>query len=363
MRDVAFYAPMKPPSHPVPSGDRAFARALQMAIQTEDVTLRLVSELQSHDKVGDPDRQATLAGLAKAEVERLTNLLRTNRPDFWVTYHNYYKAPDLIGPAVCAALDLPYIQIEASRAKKRLNGPWAQFAAAAEKATDAADLVFYLTAHDEITLARHKPINQRLTKLSPFLPYADLPTAAACDTPGRPILSVGMMRAGDKLASYHLIAETLACLTTPDWNLQIAGDGPIRDQIEKLMSVFGTRVRFLGQLDASSMRQAYDQAGLFFWPGVNEGFGMVYLEAQAAGLPVVAQDRPGVRDVLAPGFYPAIKDGPAALAAQIDSLLANPVARLSCGTAARASISDGHLIDSARATFWTAVTSLLDDRT
>ena len=41
--------------------------------------------------------------------------------------------------------------------------------------------------------------------------------------------------------------------------------------------------------------------------------GMGWLRNLTAGLPVVAQDRPGVRDVLAPGTYPTPGDGPAAL--------------------------------------------------
>ncbi len=356
---VAFYAPMKPPSHPVPSGDRAFARSLMTAIAQDDVTVDLVSDLQVHDSQGDRNRQAALLAAASAEIARLTPVLTRNRPDLWVTYHNYYKAPDLLGPAICAALDLRYVQIEASRSRKRLTGAWADFAAAAEAATDAADLVFYLTANDLITLDRHRAPAQTLVNLPPFLPRADLPQAADCGAAGRPMLAAGMMRARDKLASYRLIAETLAHLTVTDWRLEIAGDGPVRDQIKALMAPFGSQVRFLGQLDAPAMAQAYDRAALFFWPGVNEGFGMVYLEAQAAGLPVVAQDRPGVRDVLAPADHPLPEHGPGALAQGIDRLLGDPDLRRSRGMAARDRMRDKHLLSSARGIFWSAVRPLI----
>ncbi|MBK0327391.1 glycosyltransferase family 4 protein [Rhodobacteraceae bacterium F11138] len=362
MMRVAFYAPMKPPDHPVPSGDRAFARALLAAIAGDGVQVDLASDLQVHDNRGDNTRQAALRAAARAEVARLSDDLRQNRPDLWVTYHNYYKAPDLLGPPICAALDLPYIQIEASRSKKRLSGPWAEFAALAEAATDAADLVFYLTAHDLITLERHRPPTQRLINLPPFLSRPDLPAAADCGAPGRPMLAAGMMRAGDKLASYRIIAETLTLLTEEDWRLDIAGDGPVRGQIETLMAPFGSRVRFLGQIDNAAMARAYDGAALFFWPGVNEGFGMVYLEAQAAGLPVVAQDRPGVRDVLLRADQPRPQEGPDALAQRIDSLLKDPTLRRDRGAAARDMIRDGHLVDSARRRFWTAADPLIGCR-
>ncbi|WP_380993643.1 glycosyltransferase family 4 protein [Sedimentitalea sp. HM32M-2] len=353
---------MKPPTHPVPSGDRAFGRALRAAIGGDAASVDLVSEFQVHDKAGDAARQTALCAQARTEIDRLIGALARRRPALWVTYHNYYKAPDLLGPAVCAALNLPYVQIEASRARKRLTGPWAAFAARAEAATDAASLVFYLTAHDLITLKRHAPPGQRLVNLPPFLPRQTLPAPADCAAPDRPMLAAGMMRAGDKLASYALIAETLAHLGDSGWRLHIAGDGPARLQVAELMAPFGDRVRFLGQLDAQAMARAYEAAALFFWPGVNEGFGMVYLEAQAAGLPVVAQDRPGVRDVLAPGDYPAPQAGPAALARRIDALLGDAALRRRLGMAARQAISENHLADRARATFWSAVSPLLEAR-
>jgi len=87
---------------------------------------------------------------------------------------------------------------------------------------------------------------------------------------------------------------------------------------------------------------------------------MVYLEAQAAGLPVVAQDRPGVRDVLLAGDYPAPGDGPEALAAQIAALLGDPELRKTRGAQARAMIARSHLRPAATDRFWTAVTPLLE---
>ena len=87
-----------------------------------------------------------------------------------------------------------------------------------------------------------------------------------------------------------------------------------------------------------------------FWPGVNEAFGLAYLEAQAAGLPIVAQDRPGVRDVLAPAAYPAPQDGEAPLASQITALLTDDAMRQQRSTAARAFVAGQHLLPSATAT-------------
>ncbi|MFW8633679.1 glycosyltransferase family 4 protein [Cribrihabitans pelagius] len=351
---VAFYAPMKPPHHPVPSGDREMARALAGMLTASGAQVLLASELRIYDKAGDAARQAGLRAQAAAEVARLTAELPA--ADLWITYHNYYKAPDLIGPAVARARGLPYVQIESTRAKKRLTGPWAGFAEAAHDAADAAAAVFYFTEQDRFALERDRCGAQAVAHLPPFLPLAALP---APSTLNGPMLAAGMMRAGDKLASYRLIAETLARIPG-DWKLEIAGGGPARAGVEALMAPFGDRVRFLGQLSREDLAAAYNRASLFLWPGVNEAFGMVYLEAQAHGLPVVAQDRPGVRDVLLPGRYPAPEDGPAALAAMASALIASPELRRERSTAARAFIANTHLLPAAARRFWQTVTPLLE---
>lgn len=357
MARIAFYAPLKSPNHPVPSGEREMARNLMQAIAMgRGDTITLVSELRSHVTDGSDTAQSRIFEAAEAEVTLLVETLRTDPPTLWVTYHNYYKAPDLLGPQVSAALDIPYVIVEASRARSRLTGPWARFAAAAEAASDAAAAIFYVTALDLITLSRDKTDTQDLVHLRPFLPTVTLPDETR-RTPGR-ILSVGMFRGRDKLESYRIIADTLGHLSHQNWQFDIAGDGPARADVETLFAPLADKVRFLGQLDRAALSQAYQSAAIFLWPGFNEAYGMVYLEAQAAGLPVVAQDRDGVRDVLAPGPYPSPEDGPVALAAMLDDLLQDPDRAATAGATARQHIANHHLIGAASQTFWDAATKL-----
>ncbi len=344
---LAFYAPLKAPDFPIPSGDRAMARALIAAFQAGGASVTVASTLRSRDGVGDAGVQAELVARADAEIARIIPLGLAEGWRAWVTYHNYYKAPDLIGPAVAQALNIPYLLVESTRARKRLTGPWARFAAAAEAASDAADAIFYLTRRDAETLDRDRRGDQILLHLRPFLPYAILPPASRCDGP---MLAVGMLRHGDKLASYRIIAQTLALLEPGSWSLDIAGDGQARDEVEELMHPFSDAVTFLGRLEADAMSRVYARASLLFWPGVNEAFGIAYLEAQAAGCPVVAQDRPGVRDVLAPDGYPCADAGPAPLANDLRRLLAQPDLRMQRGAAARAHIATHHLLPAATAT-------------
>ena len=353
--NIAFFAPLKPPGHPTPSGDRALARALISALEAGGHTVTRASDLRLYEPSGDVAAQDGLFAEAREEVSRLLSHSDASTWAAWLTYHNYYKAPDLIGPAVAHALDIPYLQVESTRARKRLVGPWARFAAAAEAASDAAHTIFYFTQRDAETLRRDAPDGQVLQHLPPFLDRVDLPGAS---TREGPMLSVGMMRDGDKLNSYTLIARTLAALPSSfDWQLDIAGDGPARPAVEALMEPFGARVRLHGALDPAQLAELYGQARLLLWPGVNEAFGLTYLEAQAAGVPVVAQDRPGVRDVV----YAPLADvdtGPAALAAEVLNLSRNTTMLRKIGDEARAAVATRHLAASATKTLNEALEAL-----
>jgi glycosyltransferase involved in cell wall biosynthesis len=270
----------------------------------------LASDLRSRDGAGDAQVQADLIAQATSLIPDIIAQGRTAGWQAWITYHTYYKAPDLIGPTVARALGIPYLLIEATRARKRLGGPWDAFARISEDACDAADVVFYLTQRDREALEAYAPQGQHHVHLHPFLPLIDLPMQSN----GTHLLAVGMMRAAAKLGSYKLIAQTMALL--PDHvTLEIAGDGPARTQVEDAMKPLGARVQFLGALKPDALDAAYTRAGALIWPGVDEAFGVTYLEAQAHGLPVIAQDRPGVRDVLYPRAYPSEEAGPKGLAA------------------------------------------------
>ncbi|WP_254693134.1 glycosyltransferase family 4 protein [Sulfitobacter sp. SK011] len=344
---LAFYAPLKPPVHDTPSGDRAMGRALIHALEHIGAEVTLASTLRTRDGTGDAQVQHGLMQKASLEITRLIAQGRAAGWHAWVSYHNYYKAPDLIGPAVARGLNIPYLQVETSRARKRLQGPWATFAKAAEAAANAADVIFYLTERDAETLRRDAPEGQRLIHLHPFLDRDDLPPRSTLQGP---ILVAAMMRPGDKLASYQIIAETLALIPKDRWRLQIAGDGAMRAQVEALMAPFGQAITFLGALDADAMQHAFQSASLLFWPGVNEAFGLTYLEAQAAGVPVVAQDRPGVREVLAPGDYPPPDAGAPALAKRLMAFIDAPEESKAAGQRARNHVAAHHLLNAAAET-------------
>lgn len=99
-----------------------------------------------------------------------------------------------------------------------------------------------------------------------------------------------MMRAGDKLASYRVLARALAGLEGTAWHLLVVGDGPARSPVRKAFARFGKRVHWLGARSEGELRRIYAAGDLLVWPGINEAIGMAILEAQAAGLAAVVGD-------------------------------------------------------------------------
>ena len=68
---VAFYAPLKPPSHPVASGDRRVARLLLAAIRRSGSKVFTASKLRAFDAAGDQRRQRLIRSRGEAIARRL----------------------------------------------------------------------------------------------------------------------------------------------------------------------------------------------------------------------------------------------------------------------------------------------------
>ena len=359
---IAFYAPLKPPTHGVPSGDRRMARLLSRALTHAGHEVELASRLRSRDGVGDAGRQAHIEALGARLAARLVRRYEARaagaRPALWFTYHLYHKAPDWLGPTVSRALAIPYVVAEASFAPKQAGGPWDLGHRASRAAIAEADLVLAFTAEDEAALRPLVP-EGRLARLTPFIDAQPFAAAAGARArhrralaaryrldPGRPwLLAVAMMREGDKLASYRALARALAMLDDADWTLLVVGDGPARGHVETAFAPFGpTRVRFAGAEDPDALAPFHAAADLLVWPAHREAYGMAILEAQAAGLPVVAGRTGGVGEIVCDGETGRLVDGadPAAFAAAVRDLLREPGLREAMGAAARARVRAAH---------------------
>ncbi|MFC3227287.1 glycosyltransferase family 4 protein [Marinibaculum pumilum] len=341
------------------------ARLLLQALAMAGHEAELASSLRMHDPAGDGRRQAELAAAAEEEAARLLASYEARpeaRPQAWLTYHVYHKAPDIIGPRIATALGLPYLIAEPSVAGKRRSGPWADGFARAAAAIARADMLLCLTRHDMQGVATIAG-PARLRLLPPFLdhrPFAAARAAATGDearSTGRAalaarygldpdrawLLAVGMFRAGDKLESYRRLAAALARLeTAPPWQLLVAGAGPAEAEVRAALAPLAAPVGWLGQVAEADLPALYAASDLYVWPAANEAYGMALLEAAAAGCPVVSCATRGVPDVVWQGETGLLvaEDRPAALAAAVSSLLQDAPRRQRMGAAAAARVAE-----------------------
>jgi len=311
---VAFYAPMKSPNHPTPSGDRRMARLFLQALEMSGATTQVISQFRSFDKAGDEVLQRRLRDEAEAEANALIRGFEENpetKPDLFFTYHVYHKAPDWIGPKIAAALNIPYYIAEASHAPKQKNGPWKMGYDAAEKAIRAATRILHMTQLDGACLQPLMTSSDQLVHFPPFIePVPDHPSAdmvadwvqqAGGRADRKNLLAVGMMRDGDKFHSYQELVKTVPHLAGDDWQLLIVGDGPRCPDVQALFAPFKEQVIFLGEQSEQELAAIYEYADIYIWPACGEAFGMAFLEAGRAGLPSVSCHIRGVPDVVEDG--------------------------------------------------------------
>lgn len=350
---VLLHTPLKPPDSDVASGDREMARGLARLLKR--LGHSVIMPPLSRVAAGVPmvERHLALQRRARAQAARLIARWRAlparhpERFDLWFTYHCYYRKPDWLGPIVTRALGIPYVISEASHAPRRAQGPTRLGHRAVERALAEVDLVLSVNPRDVPGVkARLRPgAHQRW--LPPFIDTRPFRAAAARRRPtnGAPVLlSVGMMRTRDKLASYRVLSQALALLRDKPWTALLVGDGPARPEIERLMAPFGERVRFAGALPHAELPAVYADADLYLWPAINEAYGMAFLEAQAAGLPVVAGRTGGVPAVVTDGVTGVLTPigDPVAFANAVAQLLDRPDERARLAAAAARRIVAHH---------------------
>ena len=374
---VAFYAPLKPPGHVTPSGDRRFARLLMRALRQAGFQVDLASSLRSRNADGNVTRQQQIEARAARLIPKLLARYGQNPPDIWFTYHLYHKAPDLLGPAVSRALNIPYVVAEASVAPAKGSGPWARGYRLSLDALNQAALVLQPNPKDFAGVAPCLRSSADQVALPPFLdtrlegaPFAhrvDHRAAWAArlslplDVPW--LIATGMMREGDKKQSFLVLSKVMRQLGPANLRLILVGNGPARAEIAAAFAG-DDRICFAGMLEARALRQLNAACDLYVWPAGGEAFGMAPLEAQAAGLPVVMGDRPGVRAMVRDGETGLLTpEGDAlALASAVETLLADPIRRGEMVFAARAHVQAQHDISSAARMLHNTLTPLIQGR-
>ncbi|WP_147283746.1 glycosyltransferase family 4 protein [Bosea caraganae] len=317
--------------------------------------------LNARTYMRQPDPEALIWHLCEAQARRDALLAEWRRdgtaPELWFTYHSYYKAPDLLGPQLSQQLGIPYIIAEGSDSERRAAGEWAEHVALARRSFGLADLHVYFTARDRQSVEPWRGPHAPLLWLPPFIRSVP-PAAARTSGTGSPrLLTIAMMRPG-KLGSYRALAAALTPLLDEPWSLTIIGDGQMRAEVEAAFAgIPADRLRWLGAIGHEAVKAELATHDVFFWPGVREAYGLVYLEAQATGLAVLAFDSGGVSATVKAGETALlVPDGDMpALTAALARLLKEPGLRQRMGEAARGFVATERTLERATGTIATAL--------
>ena len=307
---IAFYCPNKPLTHPHPSGDLIIAADIRDALNQMGHTCEEIVRFRARWfwETGTGRRQA-VAALFHALARTVSF-----KPDVWLTYHTYYKSPDVLGPWVSRLMQLPYTLFQPMYATKWRKDPRTRTGFYLNRlALRAAGHVFTNNANDMAALARIVPPN-RITHLPPGILPEEFTRSAADGaavrrTFGIPdevplLMTAARFRIGVKFESLAYLFRSLSLLakTGRPFMLMVTGDGPMEAELKRTAArLLPGRVVFTGGISRKRMPALYSAADLFVFPGIGESLGMVFLEAQACGLPVVALNTAGVPQVVQPG--------------------------------------------------------------
>ncbi len=349
---ISFYAPFKPLGHEDPSGDLVIATGLYQYLIKQGHELKVASTLRSRWIYWKP----WLFPRLLVERRKLGRRFSRSNTDLWLTYHTYYKGPDLLGPFVAGAANIPYVIFQGIYSTKRRKDWRTRPGFVLNKqALISARHVFTNKRVDLTNLRRLLPDN-RITYVAPGI----YPDEFCFDRSAREafrrrwqvdnepvVLSAAMFRPGVKTQGLTWVIEACGKLFQRGrlFQLVIAGDGKEKSRLLKLADRhLPGRVHFAGKIPREKMYQFYSAGDVFVFPGIEESLGMVFLEAQSCGLPVVAFENSGVPEVVkdqTTGFLrPMFELEPFVKA--IDDLVANKAMRRRMGKAAQSYVRQRH---------------------
>ena len=339
--NIFFHAPFKPLGHPDPSGDLVIGTGLYNFLTNRGHTLWAVSNLRCRWIYWKP----WLIPRIIKEIRNAKKAVVKRKPDLWLTYHTYYKAPDVLGPSVSQRMQIPYAIFQGVYATKRkkvfrtLPGFMLN-----TRSLKAAHHVFTNKKKDLINLKRILEPRKRtyvapgiLTDDFSYSPKDRKQLRIDWEVGDDPVvLTAAMFRPDVKTVGLKIVIRACGELLRKGkkFYLIIAGEGKKRNSLKDLAEKEAPgRVRFIGKIPGKEMYRFYSAGDLFAFPGIRESLGMVFLEAQSCGIPVVAFSNEGTPEVIShpyTGFLVPAFDFEAFVYG-IETLLDNPALRRNMG--------------------------------
>jgi phosphatidylinositol alpha-1,6-mannosyltransferase len=160
------------------------------------------------------------------------------------------------------------------------------------------------------------------------------------------VLLVGRLASSERYKGHDQLIDAWPAVLArvPDARLVFVGDGDDVPRLRAKAQAHGVASSLVttGFLDDRVVRSAYRDAAVFAMPSRNEGFGLVYLEAMAAGLPCIGSTEDAAGEIIENGKsgFLVEQDNPADLADRLVGLLKDPARRREMGGRGRALLDE-----------------------
>jgi glycosyltransferase involved in cell wall biosynthesis len=285
-----------------------------------------------------PVRRVSTTALRSVDILRLNSAVLTeairHRPDVILSLH-IVTAPAAI--ALQALLRVPYVQYVYAKEIEGRPG-------LARRALRGADRVLALGTYSESLCLAAGASPERTRIVAPGVDLAERPVNAPTRVPGQ---LVTVARLADRYKGHDVTLRALGLVRAahPAVHWRVLGSGPLRPYLESLASALHVddAVSFEGSVTDAERSRALWESEVFVMPsrvpagGAGEGFGIVYLEAGSAELPVIGAKEGGAVDAVIDGETGLLVDPQdhVELAAAILGLLGDRELRQRFGAAGR----------------------------
>lgn len=347
---ISYYMPFKPLNHPQPSGDLIIGRGIFNHL-AQHHNIELASTLRCRWIYYRP---RVLFQFLRESL-RVKKEISQNHPDLWLTYHSYYKAPDLLGP-IAQKKGIPYVIFQGIYSTKRRKKLTTRLGFLLNRrALLKADLIITNKKRDYKNLCRLRDPKD-IFYIAPGLE----PQAFTHNKEERKnirnkwniqndeivIISVAMFRPGVKTDGLKLVIDSVREIIDQKKKVRllIVGGGQCQKELEDYSSDIAKNVIFIGKIPREELYKYYSAADIFAFPGIHESLGMVYLEAQSCGLPVVAYQDWGASEAVKHNFTGLLSPAKthSQFTAHLVQLYTDTALRIEMGNAAQQHITENH---------------------
>lgn len=303
---IVLSRPAESENDPYPFGDSRVAELMVAALR-----------LAGHDVEAITTTEPGSGRPIDIETARVVADLTSSgpRPDVWISSQIDDFSGEGMGRAVSTALDIPHILLQpriyqsADAAGGKSTIPL--------QAIAAADATFAMSNAYAAKIAEALPdYGDRLIVLSPFIDFDAVVPAIENRQTSRTLLALrhqlptdvpwliaaGPLATNDDLDSFRLLAQAMTPLSNLKWYLIIVGAGSRGAEVAPLFGRMPVRCqRLLTVRTQAELLTLLACGDLFIWPSNDERLPLPAIEAQAAGLPVVAGKTAAMQDVVDDG--------------------------------------------------------------